>query len=578
MARAPALALVALLALPAAALPLAAGLEPAPALLLPDPAGVLEPVRGLLPEPPGTVLSTAMLYGPFAVPPGWDLTRVSLDVRLNTGFVTSLAYRLVDPVTGAEPDAMDAHIHHALWFKAAQETGDFLFGTGEERTRLDFDARSAAQPDGPHYGLSTDRGQPSVLVLMLHNKTPNTRVLSIMLDVTFVFGTAWQIRHAETCRPPLLGGGGCAAGAVFHDVSGQLFGAVFDVPREAGGDGVFVYPTDATEPPFTPALPAAPFTTSFERYQDILTGGRILDLTWVADANATAIHAAGHVHPNGLATVLVNLGPAGSGCEADLDADGFPGTTLLRSDKLDRVPGVHASEEYQMGVTQPGWRAPVRLGDRISQLGLYANRDAATYGAMTFVAFHYDRAQAPPPRTGPCDTAPVLLAGGGDPAAGVPNRAFQGAPMPVCGVPGQPACDRPWTDRGPGLEVPAVTIADFTYAPGDQHLVGQLGAPARVHEGQALQFVNLDGAAVVRHSVTSCRWPCNGPYVANYPVADGTFDSGLMGNVDLSDRGSVPPDEGDDVLWASPAGLAAGMYSYYCRIHPWMRGAFEVVP
>jgi len=28
---------------------------------------------------------------------------------------------------------------------------------------------------------------------------------------------------------------------------------------------------------------------------------------------------------------------------------------------------------------------------------------------------------------------------------------------------------------------------------------------------------------------------------------------------------------------ATPPDLAPGRYTYYCRIHPWMRGAFEVV-
>jgi plastocyanin len=29
---------------------------------------------------------------------------------------------------------------------------------------------------------------------------------------------------------------------------------------------------------------------------------------------------------------------------------------------------------------------------------------------------------------------------------------------------------------------------------------------------------------------------------------------------------------------STPKNLAVGKYAYFCRIHPWMRGSFEVVP
>jgi plastocyanin len=85
----------------------------------------------------------------------------------------------------------------------------------------------------------------------------------------------------------------------------------------------------------------------------------------------------------------------------------------------------------------------------------------------------------------------------------------------------------------------------------------------------ALRFYNVDQAAGIRHSVTTCRWPCNGPYVANYPFADGRWDSGTMG-YDVIDKGSASP------VAETPADLPAGTYPYFCRIHPWMRGAFQV--
>jgi plastocyanin len=514
-------------------------------LALPAP---LEPAHRMVPRAPGTVARTTFLYGPHAIPAGWDLNRVALDVPLQDGFVTQLGYRLVDATTGQQHGNMHVHIHHALWFRGVGlDFGELVLGTGEERTHVDLDARADAAPGGPRYGLAFTAEEPHTLLLMLHNKMPQAQVVHILLDATFVYGTADAIRAATACGNAVpLEGEGCAAGQDFHALDGRLWGGIYDVPRD-------------------------PLATTPHIYPSLGSDG----IRYTAQASGTMVHLAGHVHPNGLATVVVNLGPAGSGCEADLDADGFPGTTLLRSAKFDRVPGLFASEEFQMGVSKPGWRAPVRAGDRIAQWGVYEHRDHASYGAMAFAASHVDRLAPPPPRTG-CqlrEFAPRLVGGAGDPAESVPNRDWDTPAMPVCGVAGQPPCDHPATPP-PGLEVGEVLIADFAFTPGDQHLALPLGAPPRVHQGQALRFVNADTSSVVRHTVTSCPWPCNGPYVANYPQPDGRFDSGAMGNLDVLDGGGVPPRH---PTWDTPTTLPAGLYSYYCRLHPWMRGAFEVV-
>jgi plastocyanin len=81
----------------------------------------------------------------------------------------------------------------------------------------------------------------------------------------------------------------------------------------------------------------------------------------------------------------------------------------------------------------------------------------------------------------------------------------------------------------------------------------------------------IDGLGLIRHSVTSCAWPCNGAYVTNYPKPDGVWESGTFGVDPLGDGMLVQQAQ-------TPKDLAVGKYAYFCRIHPWMRGAFEVVP
>jgi plastocyanin len=47
-----------------------------------------------------------------------------------------------------------------------------------------------------------------------------------------------------------------------------------------------------------------------------------------------------------------------------------------------------------------------------------------------------------------------------------------------------------------------------------------------------------------------------------------------MGNVDLFNGEGLETDP----TWTLPGTLQPGLYSYYCRLHPGMRGALEVVP
>jgi plastocyanin len=274
---------------------------------------------------------------------------------------------------------------------------------------------------------------------------------------------------------------------------------------------------------------------------------------------------------------------------------------LYKGDALWRH-NVKFSEDFQMEVTHPNWRAPIRKGDRIRITGTYENKDHAWYTAMTHLGIYIDEQQAPKGRCKPYlvgnvqEKRTVTKLGkkkvswsisrrgklvrkarrqkiqttvGVDPLEGVPNRPFDRHQDLVCGIPGWPACEKPEVKRPPGRAVSTVNIANFLYLPGDMSLSGEDGAPPRIKEGQSMRFVNEDQAAGIRHTVTTCPWPCNGPYVGNYPLADGTWDSTTLG-FDAIDGGNPNP------VAETPKDLKAGKYAYFCRIHPWMRGAFEV--
>ena len=86
--------------------------------------------------------------------------------------------------------------------------------------------------------------------------------------------------------------------------------------------------------------------------------------------------------------------------------------------------------------------------------------------------------------------------------------------------------------RRPRATAARVLIAGFAYCP----------TTAVVRAGEQLSWTNADSAA---HTVTA---------------RGGAFDSGTLAHGDS---------------WSLPT-LRPGMYDYFCRIHPWMRGQLTV--
>ncbi|MEA3165478.1 MAG: hypothetical protein QOJ26_335, partial [Thermoplasmata archaeon] len=443
-------------------------------------------------RPAGIEREMRFLYGPFAIPPGQDLNRVTLELPVRAGFMTAVAPSLYDANTGITPSNQHMHIHHAHWLRVSDDPDDeyytanlaWVFGTGEERTQGSLHDRAEADPMGPRYGIFMDPLVPQVLIYMLHNKMAEPRTLYVALDVTFVYGTADQIAAADPTCPQMVQGEACQGGKEFHNLQGKLWGSTFDVARldvEDGGTGVYNYPIDA------------PANDPTRQATDAL--GRM----FTASHDGTAVAAAGHLHPNGIKTIIANLGPEGSACEGDLDGDGLPGVTLMRSDKIEEVPEAFPhSEQYQMGATKYGWRAPIRAGDRITQFALYDNGEQASYEAMTFVGLYMDPLQAPAARGAEgctvANTQSYLLPGdpwGGDPTQTVVNRDPHAGHLEAseyCGILDYPPCDTEMAHPEKGLSAGAVHIGGFLYAPGDRALSGQAGLPVQVTKGTALPF------------------------------------------------------------------------------------------
>jgi plastocyanin len=141
--------------------------------------------------------------------------------------------------------------------------------------------------------------------------------------------------------------------------------------------------------------------------------------------------------------------------------------------------------------------------------------------------------------------------------------------------------DGEWTAKT-GSPTGEVAIADFLYNPGDLSTIEMTGVPT-VKLGETLNFTNLEGTTIY-HTVTSCAFPCLGQTGTAFPLSDGATSTGRAVDFDSSELGIGPPAIGpakNELRWGLPVteeeGFKPGeVVTYFCRIHPGMRGAFEV--
>ncbi len=505
-------------------------------------------VQAWIPRPPGTKEWITLDYGPYLIHPGSDLTRMDVEVVGATGYATGFIPSVVD-VNGVEQPSHEIHIHHAHWFWLDPEMEGYhrwIYGTGEERTQGSILPAAKADSrfkNGLRYGVPLTAGDRLAFLSMLHNKTSQPKVVYLRVRIEYVFGTDEQLRKDEDLD--------------FHPLTPVLIGSTFNVPRTGG---TFVYPLDVTKDTI------GQHTNYHNPVPDaeVVPGvGQVVTIPW----DGTVIIGAGHSHPGAREVVLSNMGSKEDPCPED--GDRYPGTTIARSRNITRG-GVFPSEEFQMGLTQPGWRVHVRAGDRLALNGVYDATNFAYPDAMSYFGMYLDRAESSPAKACAAELVDRPGASAAEVVWTIPNQEWpEEHAMATCD-----RCDERAPKPEPGAETNLVHIAGFQYLPGNLGFSGSPLGPPVVKRGEVLRFVNEDFAeALVRHSVTSCRAPCNGPYVANYPFHDGRFHSGAMGWMWQETYVSAR----DEPRWElDTSDLKKGYYTYYCQLHAWMRGGFYV--
>jgi plastocyanin len=306
------------------------------------------------------------------------------------------------------------------------------------------------------------------------------------------------------------------------DVMGVRIYPVFDVHRGAGGkDGRYTYPTDTYKSGYT-----------LNRY--------------AVPEDGVLVGSAGHLHPGGLWTDMYLT-------------RGDRTVRLFRSDAKYFEPAGAVSWDVAMEATPPDWRVGVRKGDVLSVTATYDSRRASWYESMGIMPTAFS-----PGGTGPDPFAvnvdrPGVYTHGHLAENRFHGGAFSGLPDPRRLLSAVPPPKR------------TVGIRGFLYSRGDLLNVGRRQRPPTIRQGQRLTFVNRDKD--ILHSITACRAPCNRTTGIAYPLANGRggFDSGNLGYGPAGATAAA-----NRATWRTPRNLAPGTYTYFCKIHPFMRGAFRV--
>jgi plastocyanin len=303
---------------------------------------------------------------------------------------------------------------------------------------------------------------------------------------------------------------------IWLDVENGKVYPVFDALEGSGTDGRFTYPTD---------------DPSARRVN-----------TYALPNDGVLVKTFGHLHPGGLYDTFSLT-------------RGNDTKTIFTSKAKYYEPAGAVSWDVSMTTSPDDWAVAVKAGDTLGITTTYDTRKASWYESMGLgVVWMYDGSGGKDPFTQKIDQQGVLTHGH------LPENDHHG---------GKPTSLADPREIASGPFAPTIPIGSFEYAAGDLSAKGKIPTVAA---GKSITFDNQDAPDQhVLHSITACKAPCTSSTGIAYPIANAgvQFDSGELGT-------GRPPASGSDT-WDTPSNLAPGTYTYFCRIHPFMRGAFRVV-
>ena len=501
------------------------GIRPRAAVLLAFLGGALALVAPAAAEPPApelvgvTPLGSDVQrfhyrYGPITVTPGQNLILIG-PVTIEKPGYPGYAIRIKPNLIrsdGSVPNVDVIHLHHAVWVNLSAR--DLTRPSLPERFFASGEEKTIARSP-PGYGYYADPDDVWAVNHMLHNQTAAPETVWITYDLDFVPADSRRGRRMKAVQPLWL------------DVRNGESYPVFDVLRGTGGrDRRLTYPAEARRP------------YGRDRRMNV----------WETNRRGTLVATAGHLHPGGLWTDLAVV-------------RGRHSRRIFRSEAKYFDPSGPISWDLSMTASDRDWRVGLRRGDRLRISATYDTRRASWYESMGInVAWIAFGQRGPNPFRRRIDTRGRVTHGHLPENENYGGRD-QGAQDPRRLPDGETVDDR-------------VGIFGFQYTPGGMGLAGSIGNPPVVAPGEQLTFENGDWPlAGTMHSITSCRAPCTGSTGISYPLANGPriFDSGNLGYGPGGFTAAANRSH-----WRTPKNLGPGTYTYFCRIHPFMRGAFRL--
>ena len=521
---------------------------------------------------PGICQRLSFSFGPIVVKPGQNdvlVQPVVIEKPWYDGYITRIKPDLVYE-DGSVPPIEQVHLHHGTWLSAPTYGSGPFFAAGEEKTIAFF-------PRG--YGMPVRATDQWLLLYMVHSAIPQPKTVYITYDVDYIANADAEGAGIKPVYP------------VWLDVESGGY-PVFNTQRAFGGeDGTCTYPREQCAS-FDPwgKVRAAQGAPAASPGRDFAFPGRGGSLGLIENfQGGTVIGIGGHLHPGGL-TNDIDL------VRGDQTKRVYTGEAKYWSrDDPTQTGGPPTSWDFSMTVTGlPRWGIRVEPGDRLRSNATYDTTIQSTYENMG-IAIALVAPDAPDgtptapgvdPFAAPFDPSPECVSGGLE-AQPTPTLCDKGVlthgHLAENDNFGGPDGATTLTDKRAGV-ANRVDIAAFLYNPGDLSMVEMNGLP-QVKLGSTLTFTNADTLLDIFHTATSCRYPCTGGTGTAFPLANGATSAGRQLDFDSGELGyGIPYITGakNELRWGLPVtagnGFAPGeIVTYYCRIHPFMRGGFEVV-
>ena len=487
---------------------------------------------------------------PITINPGQNINKLTFSVPKPAGnfYLVRMQPNLVladSDATGSNdlvPPTDIIHLHHMVWFDSNNRGPNGFklpFGAGEEKTVVTI-------PDGYGYPVYSD--QTWIINDMIHNLTPAVIKAKIIYDLDW---TAMDSDLGKTLKPVF---------PLWLDVQRGSGYPVFDVFKGTGSNGTITYPDQFTSP-----------------YSGLDTPN-----VWTADRDLTLVGTAGHVHPGGLYTDLQMIRSGANGTDSPQPGTQADAARLFRSDAVYYDPAGPISWDMSMQGTPAGWKIHVKPGDQLKISATYDTAKGSWYESMGIMVVWAQLNSTD--GVDPFTTATNWHQGVVTHGAYLENKFYGGVQTTLN--------DAAKLKTGATPANKTVKIKGFVYQAGDLSF-GKSSSKARppaIKKGQSLTFLNLDAPGLsapdsaqyksIYHSITDCANPCNKETGMSYPLANGStvFDSGQLGFApSIARKGFIGAAAAGRLVWSTPKNLNVGTYSYFCRVHPFMRGAFRVV-